>query len=102
MFLSVENDIDRNEYQAEKITKPQKKFGRNPFIDDSSDSENEESNFENNEENIGSKVNEVSSGKVLGSRGVWREAFFFKIDDARFKGCCFLCLCSLYIIKKNY
>lgn len=82
---TIDNDADKNEYQAEKITKPQKKFGRNPFIDDSSDSENEEHNLDNREEHVEAEVNEVPSGKFLGSRGVWREVFFFKVDDSRFK-----------------
>lgn len=84
--LIVDNDVDKNEYQTEKITKPQKKFGRNPFIDDSSDSENEEHNLEDKEEHFDAVVDEVPSGKFLGSRGVWREVFFFKVDDSRFKG----------------
>lgn len=86
--ILVENDVARDEYKTEKITKPQKKFGKNPFIDDSSDSENEENQFEDEQENEDAKVDEVPSGKFLGSRGVWREVFFFKIDDARFKGIC--------------
>ncbi|XP_027836617.1 probable RNA-binding protein CG14230 [Aphis gossypii] len=79
------DDVDKNEYQSEKITKPQKKFGRNPFIDDSSDSENEENDLEDKNENFSTETNEVPSGKFLGSRGVWREVFFFKVDDSRFK-----------------
>lgn len=84
--MIVDNDVDKNEYQTEKITKPQNKFGRNPFIDDSSDSENEEHNLEDKEEHFDAEVDEVPSGKFLGSRGVWREVFFFKVDDSRFKG----------------
>ncbi|KAF0766952.1 putative RNA-binding protein [Aphis craccivora] len=79
------DDVDKNEYQSEKITKPQKKFGRNPFIDDSSDSENEENDLEDKKENFDTEAHEVPSGKFLGSRGVWREVFFFKVDDSRFK-----------------
>lgn len=82
----MENDYGRDQYKTEKITKPQKKFGKNPFIDDSSDSENEENKFEAEQEIGNAKVDEVPSGKFLGSRGVWREVFFFKIDDSRFKG----------------
>ncbi|XP_025195008.1 probable RNA-binding protein CG14230 [Melanaphis sacchari] len=78
-------DVDKNEYLSEKISKPQKTFGRNPFIDDSSDSESEENNFEDKEKHFDTKTNEVPSGKFLGSRGVWREVFFFKVDDSRFK-----------------
>lgn len=85
LILDV-NVINEDIYRAEKITKPQKKFGRNPFIDDSSDSENEESKFEDKTEENDAEFNEVPSGKFLGSRGVWREVFFFKIDDLRFKG----------------
>lgn len=87
-FCFIVDDADKNEYQTEKITKPQKKFGRNPFIDDSSDSEDEdnENNLEDKEEHFDAEVDEVPSGKFLGSRGVWREVFFFKVDDSRFKG----------------
>lgn len=85
-FCFIVDDVDKNEYQTEKITKPQKKFGRNPFIDDSSDSENEDNNLEDEEEHFDAEVDEVPSGKFLGSRGVWREVFFFKVDDSRFKG----------------
>ncbi|KAL5233353.1 hypothetical protein ACI65C_000763 [Semiaphis heraclei] len=89
LFLTSDkiDDVDKNEYQTEKITKPQKKFGRNPFIDDSSDSEDEdnENNLEDKEEHFDAEVDEVPSGKLLGSRGVWREVFFFKVDDSRFK-----------------
>lgn len=84
--VSVDNDVNQNEYQSEKISKPLKKFGRNPFIDDSSDSENEESNIEEKEKLVNDESHKVPSGKVLGTRGVWREVFFFKIDDSRFKG----------------
>jgi len=85
-FYFIVDDVDKNEYQSEKITKPQKKFGRNPFIDDSSDSENEENDLEDKNEHFNTEINEVPSGKFLGSRGVWREVFFFKVDDSRFKG----------------
>lgn len=83
-FILDVNRMEESEYQGEKITKPQKKFGRNPFIDDSSDSEDEEKNFDDEKEH--SEITEAPSEKFLGSRGVWREAFFFKIDDSRFKG----------------
>lgn len=86
MNVLVDDDNnDQNEYRAEKIINSQKKFGRNPFRDDSSDSENEDNNFDD-KEHIDSKVDEIPSGKFLGSRGVWREVFFFKVDDSRFKG----------------
>ncbi|XP_025417228.1 nucleolar protein 8-like [Sipha flava] len=81
----IDKDNDRNEYRAEKIINSQKKFGRNPFRDDSSESENEETNFDDKEEHNDSKIDEIPSGKLLGSRGVWRDTFFFKIDDSRFK-----------------
>lgn len=81
----ADNNISQDKYQVEKITKRQKKFGRNPFIDDSSDSEIEEKDFEDGEENIDTEINNIPE-KFLGSRGVWRESFFFKIDDSRFKG----------------
>lgn len=97
-----DNDKKNNQdvYRTEKITKPQKKFGRNPFIDDSSDSENDETNFEDKVQNINVEVNEVPSGKILGPRGVWREVFFFKIDDSRFKGNNLLTYCN--IVKRVY
>lgn len=84
--FSVDNDVDRNEYRSEKVSKPLKKFGQNPFIDDSSESEDEKSNIENGEKDVNDESDLAPSGKVLGSRGVWREVFFFKIDDSRFKG----------------
>lgn len=86
MYVIVDNDLEKDKYCSEKINIPQKKFGRNPFIDDSSDSENEEDNLEDREENFNPEIDEVPSGKFLGSRGVWREVFFFKVDDSRFKG----------------
>lgn len=79
------NNIDQDKYQAEKITKPQKKFGRNPFIDDSSDSEIEEKDFEDKKENMDTEINNIPE-KFLGFGGVWRDCFFFKVDDSRFKG----------------
>lgn len=81
----VDNNIYQDKYQVEKITRPQKKFGRNPFIDDSSDSETEEKDFVDKEENVDTEIDNKPE-KFLGSRGVWRECFFFKIDDSRFKG----------------
>lgn len=39
-----------------------------------------------NDDDSSAKNNEVPTEKILGSRGVWRETFFFKIDDSRFKG----------------
>lgn len=80
------NKLKQDDYKATKITKPQKKFGQNPFIDDSSDSEEEEIYYDENLDKSNDKVAEVPSGKILGPRGVWREVFFFKIDDSRFKG----------------
>ncbi|VVC31008.1 Hypothetical protein CINCED_3A014458 [Cinara cedri] len=74
--------LEQDDYEAEKMSNPQKKFGQNPFIDDSSDSE-EENIHEDNVDNFDDKV---ASEKILGSRGVWREVFFFKVDDSRFKG----------------
>ena len=55
-YFIVDNHIDKNEYQTEKITIPQKKFGRNPFIDDSSDSENEESNLKDRDEHFDAEI----------------------------------------------
>lgn len=46
----------------------------------------EENYYDENHDSINDKIAEVSSGKILGPRGVWRDAFFFKIDDSRFKG----------------
>ncbi|XP_050524539.1 nucleolar protein 8-like [Daktulosphaira vitifoliae] len=74
------SEIDRNEYQTKKITKHKKILGKNPFIDDSSDSDNEEEI-----ENKDNTITDIPSEKLLGSRGVWRESFFFKINDSRFK-----------------
>ncbi|XP_050424224.1 nucleolar protein 8-like [Adelges cooleyi] len=83
---SKKHDGNEEEYQTEQISKSQKMFGKNPFIDDSSDSDNDEDDNEYNKESKDDdNVNVVPSEKILGSRGVWREMFFFKIDDSRFK-----------------
>lgn len=97
IILSITGEIDRNEYQTEKITRHKKILGKNPFIDDSSDSENEQENEHFSSENKDNTMADVPSEKLLGSRGVWRESFFFKIDDSRFKGN-FKKLCLIYFI----